>query len=826
MKNSRKTLAIKIQTPGGDNPLLMSLVAANAPYYRGIPVSGLALVARGGTAPYSFSILTGTIPSGLTLHTDGTFTGTPTTSGRFTFVAEVADSASNVFPHAFSIDINALLFWYRANPIPGELGLFYTYQFVARDGAGTTLTSGYSIISGSLPPGLSLGSDGLLSGNPLSPSGISYFTIQATDGTDTITKALSITVYDEMKPDPNFNPYPLPDAVLGQEYNHKILFTGGLPPYRVSIGTDNWTAIGLRLFHDGTVKGVPTSAGLFTSSFNATDALGATSAFGYSVPITVIDPQAKITTKKDGVTVGALPGTAIYDFVGFPSVTNDGTTVTVTAPSGGSSSGISTINSIGPDSSGDFLVSSTDASITITPTPNGIDLSASVSPSAGGIQSINNIGPDSSGNFAIVSDGTIEIVENSNGELEFRVVGSVGQTAIQYQDEGSNLGTAGTADTVNFTGASITASRASNTITVASTGGMIQERINFGTGSDGVVNMDGTNTFAWASLAGGIYTLTRDVYLASGSQLSGTASIKTSGFRFFCKGTFTNNSSSTLPFSTGGSSGANATGTGGAAGGGSYSNGTLGNSVSGANGGAGGATNGSPGNAGGNGNPPRNGGGGGQGGRGGNAGANNGGNGGAVGNSTNAYSPLEGFTGGILYSINSSLTWTIIAGGGNGAGGGGGGGDGTAGGGGGGGGTGGGVSYYAIQNYVVGGGATATFSVRGYNGGNGFTPAAGNRGGGAGGGGGGGGFLVFVYETVSTTITLDASGGTGGNGAVGSGTGLAGAGGGGGAGGVINAYCTATGAATSAIGTFVGISAAGTGVTPGVSGETTTLTCS
>lgn len=41
-----------------------------------------------------------------------------------------------------------------------------------------------------------------------------------------------------------------------------------------------------------------------------------------------------------------------------------------------------------------------------------------------------------------------------------------GQASIQFQDEGSNLGTSGTVTTVNFTGAGVTASRATNTVTV------------------------------------------------------------------------------------------------------------------------------------------------------------------------------------------------------------------------------------------------------------------------------------------------------------------------------------------------------------------------
>lgn len=45
------------------------------------------------------------------------------------------------------------------------------------------------------------------------------------------------------------------------------------------------------------------------------------------------------------------------------------------------------------------------------------------------------------------------------------------QAAIQWQDEGTNLGTAGTVAVVNFTGAGVTASRASNTVTVNIPGG-------------------------------------------------------------------------------------------------------------------------------------------------------------------------------------------------------------------------------------------------------------------------------------------------------------------------------------------------------------------
>ena len=50
-------------------------------------------------------------------------------------------------------------------------------------------------------------------------------------------------------------------------------------------------------------------------------------------------------------------------------------------------------------------------------------------------------------------------------------------------------------------------------------------KANFGDGSDGTVNLDGTNNFGFANLAGGVYTLTRDVF-ANTMTLSNNVTLK------------------------------------------------------------------------------------------------------------------------------------------------------------------------------------------------------------------------------------------------------------------------------------------------------------
>lgn len=50
------------------------------------------LVAAGGVGPYTWTLVSGTLPPGLTLNPDGSITGTPTATGTFVFVVHVVDS--------------------------------------------------------------------------------------------------------------------------------------------------------------------------------------------------------------------------------------------------------------------------------------------------------------------------------------------------------------------------------------------------------------------------------------------------------------------------------------------------------------------------------------------------------------------------------------------------------------------------------------------------------------------------------------------------------------------------------------------------------------
>jgi hypothetical protein len=250
---------------------------------------------------------TNVLPPGFpSLPIDGDLTGsTATSSGHYSFLVQIADSDANTHTQRFAIDVRATLFPVAVHPTPGEEGMFYTYQFKVADGTGTILTSGYSITVGAEPDGTSMNGAGLLSGTLTDLAiGTTYFTLTVTDGSDSIDIPIKVDVYSEMKTDPDTSPYVLPDALLGIAYEHRIVGADGLPPYRFAISFDALTAIGMKLTPDGVVKGKPTAAGLFTSSFNATDALGSTNVAGRSLPLRVRDPGSTLQLKFNGVNVG------------------------------------------------------------------------------------------------------------------------------------------------------------------------------------------------------------------------------------------------------------------------------------------------------------------------------------------------------------------------------------------------------------------------------------------------------------------------------------------------------------------------------------------
>src|SRR5206468_1926382 len=97
--------------------------------------------------------------------TAGALSGTPTSSGTFNFTALLTDSAGATATKGFAITVvTPPLTITTASPLTaGTVGAAYSQTLVA---IGGTAPYSWSLISGDLPGGLSLGANGTLSGTP------------------------------------------------------------------------------------------------------------------------------------------------------------------------------------------------------------------------------------------------------------------------------------------------------------------------------------------------------------------------------------------------------------------------------------------------------------------------------------------------------------------------------------------------------------------------------------------------------------------------------------------------------------------------------------
>jgi len=151
------------------------------------------VTANGGKTPYTWSVASGTLPDGLTLNpSTGLISGTPTTAGLFNFTVQATDGNSSIATQPLSINVYIPLMITTTSLPSGVAGNSYSQTVTATGG---TTPYSWSVVSGSLPPGLSLNtSSGLISGTPTA-TGISYIHIRVTDVYGfTATQQYSITV--------------------------------------------------------------------------------------------------------------------------------------------------------------------------------------------------------------------------------------------------------------------------------------------------------------------------------------------------------------------------------------------------------------------------------------------------------------------------------------------------------------------------------------------------------------------------------------------------------------------------------------------------------
>ena len=112
------------------------------------------LTATGGTAPYTWSVTAGTLPTGLSLSSAGVLSGTPTVAGSSSVTIQVADSGSSPGKAALTAMIvigDGVITITTASPLSqGMVNAAYSAALAA---SGGTAPYTWTIASGSFPLG-------------------------------------------------------------------------------------------------------------------------------------------------------------------------------------------------------------------------------------------------------------------------------------------------------------------------------------------------------------------------------------------------------------------------------------------------------------------------------------------------------------------------------------------------------------------------------------------------------------------------------------------------------------------------------------------------
>jgi len=264
------------------------------------------LSATGGTAPYTWSLASGSnpVPAGLSLSAGGTISGTPTTSGNFGFTVVVTDSASKTAQRDLSIlvagagggGVGGFNAHFVSQSVPMAVQPGGQFQItIVWNNVGSASWTGGNVYLGSqdppnnttwgtarlqfapsvtINPGIQAQMPFLITA-PMTP-GVYQFQWQLTqDGGVGFfgdqSPSVAITVGNPAAAPPEIDTVVTPAAQLGLPYNLALAAAGGAPPYQWSMsGGDLPTGLSLGLL-SGTIAGTPTAPGNFDFTVKLTD---------------------------------------------------------------------------------------------------------------------------------------------------------------------------------------------------------------------------------------------------------------------------------------------------------------------------------------------------------------------------------------------------------------------------------------------------------------------------------------------------------------------------------------------------------------------------
>lgn len=240
-----------------------------------------ALAAFGGVPPYTWSVISGALPAGLTISSGGVIAGVPTAGGTATFTVKVTDSVSATASQAITLTISypPLVIASPSTLSAGVAGTAYS-QTLAATGGDPPYT--WAITSGSLPPLLALSSAGVIGGIPAT-TGVWTFSVNVYDNNlHAASQTFTLTI--ELGAFTVATPATLPPGVAGSPYSERLSASGGVPPYAWQVTSGAWPP-GLSISSAGAISGTPTAAGTYAFTAQVTDSAAETLTQNFSLTV-------------------------------------------------------------------------------------------------------------------------------------------------------------------------------------------------------------------------------------------------------------------------------------------------------------------------------------------------------------------------------------------------------------------------------------------------------------------------------------------------------------------------------------------------------------
>jgi hypothetical protein len=296
-RTATRTLDLAIAPAAGGSPFVAVSFAPNGT--AGEPFAW-NLTAVGGYPPFVWTVVSGALPSGVSLTPDGSVSGSPDAVGNYTFTVQATDIHNQTANATFTIEVRERPHSIALLPV-GEAfalaGSEMTPIEIHWSGVNVQLPLAWSAVG--LPEGTTLGQDGNATGRPtVTGTFIVTVTVQDSAGSPaSATTTFTITI-----PQVEVHARQVPTLQVGVPTSDQILTHAGTYALNFTI-VDGTLPPGLSIAPDGRLVGTPSQAGTFNFTLRATGP-GAPANFdeaAYSITVRPADPPPQPPVREGGL---------------------------------------------------------------------------------------------------------------------------------------------------------------------------------------------------------------------------------------------------------------------------------------------------------------------------------------------------------------------------------------------------------------------------------------------------------------------------------------------------------------------------------------------